>query len=125
MKNGLLLGLGRFMIPLPAMLWRRLLASNARKVPAGLDFMSPDHHRVRDYAVTQLPRAGVPLQPDSIAADLGVSSDRLAVILDELERRLTFLVRNELGEVSWAYPVTVDQTPHRATFSTGEEAFSP
>lgn len=125
MKNELLLGLGRFMIPLPAMLWRRLLASNARKVAAGLDFMSQDHHRVRDYVVTQLPRAGVPLQPDSIAGDLGVSLDRLAVILDELERRLTFLVRNEIGKVSWAYPVTVDQTPHRATFSTGEEAFSP
>lgn len=125
MKDRLLLGLGRFMIPVPGTLWRRALAANAREVPTTLDFMSADHHRVRDYTVTQLARAGAPLHADAIARDLDLSGDRIAAILDELETHLTFLVRNELGAVSWAYPVTVDATPHRATFSTGEQAYSP
>jgi hypothetical protein len=47
------------------------------------------------------------------------------VILDQLERRKTFLFRSQPPAVTWAYPVTVDETPHRAVFSTGEEAYSP
>jgi hypothetical protein len=46
-------------------------------------------------------------------------------ILGELEQHLKFVFRNERGEVTWAYPVTVDETPHRARFSTGEDAYSP
>lgn len=52
MKDRLLLGLGHYMIPIPRMVWRRLIKSNARKIRAGLGFMSEDHHRVRDFAVT-------------------------------------------------------------------------
>jgi hypothetical protein len=46
---------------------------------------------------------------------------RVATILDELEARLFFLVRNERGEVSWAFPVTSEKTPHLLTFSSGEK----
>ena len=42
-------------------------------------------------------------------------------ILDDLENNLFFLVRNEQGEISWAFPVTVEETPHKLTFSTGEK----
>jgi hypothetical protein len=90
-----------------------------------LGFMSDDHHRVRDFVVLELPRAGAPLAPQAIAEALDLPIDRVGSILDELERHLTFLFRNERGEVSWAYPVTVDETPHRAVFSSGEEAYSP
>jgi hypothetical protein len=121
----LLLGLGRYMIPIPRMVWHRLMKANARKIRAGLGFMSADHHRVRDFVVTELPRAGAPLPPESIAEQLALSVSRVRSILDELEQHLTFLFRNDRGEVTWAYPVTVDETPHHASFSTGEEAYSP
>jgi hypothetical protein len=121
----LLLGIGRWMIPIPGPLWRRLVAANARKVEASLGFMSNDHHRVRDFVVMELPRAGRPLGPEAIAEALELPVPRVQAILDELERRLTFLFRNEDGEVTWAYPVTVDETPHRAHFGTGEDAYSP
>ena len=49
-----------------------------------------------------------------------ISTPEYKNALAELERRLFFLVRNEEGAVSWAFPVTVDKTPHRLTFSTGE-----
>ena len=125
MTDRLLLGLGRYMIPIPRMLWRRLMQSNARKVRAGLRFMSEDHHRIRDFVVTELPRAGVPLPPESIAAVLDLAVSRVSSVLDELERHLTFVFRNDQGAVSWAYPVTVDETPHHARFNTGEQAYSP
>ena len=125
MKNRLLLGLGRFMIPIPRQVWQRAMKNNARTVRAGLDFMSEDHHKVRDFVVRELPRVGAPLTLESIAAALSLALPRVSSILDELEKHLTFLFRNAQGEVSWAYPVTVDATPHHAHLSTGEEAYSP
>jgi hypothetical protein len=113
------------MIPIQRTVWQRAMKTNARTASAGLGFMSEDHYRVRDFVVRELPRVGAPLAPESIAAALDLALPRVTSILDELERHLTFLFRNERGEVTWAYPVTVDATPHHAHFSTGEEAYSP
>ncbi len=125
MKDSLLLGLGRHMIPIPRLLWQRLMKAQARKARAGLAFMSEDHHRVRDFAVLELPRAGAPLAPETIAQALGLPVPRVVSILEELEKHLTFVFRGDRRVVTWAYPVTVDETPHHARFSTGEEAYSP
>jgi hypothetical protein len=125
MKDRLLLGIGRSMVPIPRMVWQRLFQANVAKTRARSGFMSQDHHRVRDFAVTELPRLGAPLSPQSIAGALDLPVPRVRSLLEELEAHLTFLFRNERGEVTWAYPVTVDETPHRARFSTGEEAYSP
>jgi len=125
MTDSLLLGLGRHMIPIPRVVWQRLVAARARKIRSSLGFMSEDHHRVRDFVVTELPRAGAPIPPESIAEELGLAVPLVKSLLTELEEHLTFLYRNDQGAVTWAYPVTVDETPHRASFSTGEEAYSP
>ena len=125
MTDRVLLGLGRHMIPIPRMLWHRVVHAHARRIRAGLRFMSEDHHRVRDFVVTELPRAGVPLPPESIAPELDLAASRVRSVLDELEQHLAFLFRNDQGAVSWAYPVTVDETPHHARFNTGEQAYSP
>jgi len=37
---------------------------------------------------------------------------------------MTFLYRNVAGNVVWAYPVTVEQTPHRVIFNTGESIYA-
>ena len=41
-----------------------------------------------------------------------------------LERRLIFLFRPGGRDVVWAYPITVEQTPHRMTFSSGERLWA-
>jgi len=125
MADSILLGLGRHLIPIPRMIWQRIAEAGGRKARASLRFMSEDHHRVRDFSVLELPRSGSPLSPASIAAQLDLDVPRVTSILDDLEKHLTFLFRNDRGEVTWAYPVTVDETPHHASFSTGEEAWSP
>jgi hypothetical protein len=115
MDDRLLLGVWRTMVPVPKAVWQRVV-----KPDADLAFMSADHHRVRDFVVRELPRTGAPIPPAAIAEQLDLPSDRLAAILDELEEGMTFLFRNDEGAVQWAYPVTVEDTPHRVTFSTGE-----
>jgi hypothetical protein len=125
MKDSLLLGIGRYMIPVPRMIWERIVAADARKTREGLAFMSEDHHRVRDFAVLELARTGESLAPETIAEALDLPLPRVVSILEELEEHLTFVFRGDRRVVTWAYPVTVDETPHRARFSTGEEAYSP
>ena len=125
MRDSILLGLGHWMLPIPGMMWHRAMRANASKTPARLQFMTPDHHRVRDLAVDRLFRTGAPLPPDEIARSLDLSPGRVGEILDDLERHLTFLFRHSGPEVTLAYPVTVEPTPHRAIASSGEEAYSP
>ncbi len=117
-QGKLLLGMGRHLVPIPRPVWQRQVAQNGRGSRAALSFMTADHHRVRDLAVVELARAGAPLPPEFFAARLDLPLARVQTILDELERHLTFLFRNAAGAVTWAYPVTVEPTPHRITFST-------
>ncbi len=125
MSDAIILGLGRWMVPIPAIIWHRVVRSSARKASDTLRFMTPDHHRVRDFAVDRLFRMGTPLPPDEIARSLDLSPHRVGEILEDLERHLTFLFRGSGPAVTWAYPVTVERTPHHAIASTGEEAYSP
>jgi hypothetical protein len=37
---------------------------------------------------------------------------------------MTFLYRGGGESVTWAYPVTVDRTPHRVAFSSGEQTYA-
>ncbi len=120
MGDILLLGVGRLMLPVPGPLWRRLSARRGRETQHPLAFMTPDHHRVRNYVVLELPRAGRPLAPEAIAQALDLPAGRVAQVLADLERGLTFLYRNPAGAVVWAYPVTAAATPHHLAFSSGE-----
>jgi hypothetical protein len=86
--------------------------------------MTPTHHAVRNFVVRELPRnGGLPLTRAQIANALGLPVAQVATLLDDLEKGLFFLVRNTHGDVSWAFPVTCDRTPHRLKFSTGESIF--
>lgn len=89
-----------------------------------LAFMTRRHHAVRNFVTRELPRnAGRPLSPTQIAAFLRLDSQVVISLLADLEKHLFFLVRNACGEVSWAFPVTSDPTPHQLRFSTGEHIF--
>ena len=118
-KDSLLLGVWRYLVPIPRPIWQGQVRGDAE-----LGFMSEEHHRVRDFSVLEIPRVGDPLTPEFIAQELSISRSRVVSILDDLEARMTFLFRNEQGAVTWAYPVTVDQTPHRVTYSSGEQIYA-
>jgi hypothetical protein len=100
--------------------WERELDQAPGIIRERLGFMSPDHHDVRNFVVRELPRLGAPISVGQISRALRLPDGRAAQIVDELERNRFFLVRNDGPNVSWAFPVTVDQTQHHLTFSTGE-----
>lgn len=105
---------------IPTELWKQHVKQIAKEIPNVLGFMTEDHHQVRYFVVRELPRIGKPIPPEFISEELSLSISKTVEILDALEKNLFFLVRNEKGEILWAFPVTADQTPHQLRFSTGE-----
>ena len=104
---------------------RKHLAGAREHMQVRLSFMRGDHHRIRNFVVRELPRnQGKALGAEEIAKRLDLSLERVVAILGELQEHLFFLVLNEAGEVSWAFPVTTDWTPHRLSFSSGEKVFA-
>ncbi len=124
MSEAILLGRGRQILEIPRQMWEQHLAQVPQHAQGRLRFMSEDHHRVRYFVVRELPRLGEPIQPAVIARDLQLPPQRVAAILDDLEQNLFFLVRNPAGAVTWAFPVTSQPTPHRLSFSTGEQLYA-
>ncbi len=120
MGETILTGQGSEMTEMPRTTWEGHLAAAPERVAKRLAFMSADHHRVRYHVVEQTARRGTALPPADVAHDLELAPERVTTILDELEKNLFFLFRNDAGAVEWAYPVTAAETPHRLVFSTGE-----
>ena len=124
MKDFIYLGRGHELQQVPQAIWKQHLAQIPEHAPERLRFMTEAHHLVRNFVVVALTKRGHPLKPKLIAESLSLPPDLVHTILDELEKNLTFLVRNAQGEVSWAYPVTVEVTPHRLRFSNGEQLYA-
>ena len=124
MKNKLMMGLWKFMINVPPFLWEKQIAKGEKKYADHLAFMSAEHRLVHHFVVRELPFAGKPLSPESITNTLNIPIERTVSILDDLESHMTFIFRNADGAVAWAYPVTVEKTPHKITFHTGEHLYA-
>jgi len=107
------------MLPIPRQLWQRHVQGGGQ-----LDFMSEEHHQVRNYAVRELPRIAAPLSPEVIAQALELPMARVVEILTDLEQHMTFLFRSDRGAVVWAYPVTAERTPHHVAFDSGEQIYA-
>ena len=103
--------------------WAREVRAAPARMGERLEFMSMEHQVVRRFAVRELVRTGRPVAPQVIARQAALGLDRVTDVLAELEERLFFLVRNDYGDVTWAFPVTVDRTPHRLTFGTGKRLY--
>lgn len=122
MADFILIGRRDAILQIPAERWRQHLAQAQHQ---SFSFMTSDHHLVRNFVVSELPRnQGNPLRPADVAQRLRLSLSRINTMLEELEKHLFFLVRNQAGEVSWAFPVTVERTPHHLSFNTGERIFA-
>jgi len=124
MKNKLMFGLWRYILNIPPFLWEQQISKAKKKFSIEHAFMTPEHRVVHHFVVKQLPIAGKSLSPETVSEELNMPLDRANLILNELEKRMTFLFRNSQGNVIWAYPVTVEKTPHRIAFSTGERLYA-
>jgi hypothetical protein len=125
MSEVILIGRQEQIIEVDAEQWRRQVAHLHHQPSTHLSFMTPDHHRIRNFAVAELPRSGgKPLSAQLISEHLSLPLPQVMAILDDLQQHLLFLVQHPAGEVRWAYPVTIEPTPHHMRFSSGERIYA-
>ena len=122
MFERILLGVGQRMVPVPEWLFRPMVKRDAKKL-AKRPELEPDQRRVQHFAVREIPRRREAISPEVFATELDLSLEEVSLILDELERRMTYLCRRGGDDVNWAYPVTADETPHQVRIDGGA-AFS-
>ena len=120
MQETILIGRGKRMTSISRNEWEQELKRAPEIINGRLEFMSHDHHLVRNFVVRELPRLGRPIALDQISRALQLSRTRTSRVIEDLEKNLFFLVRAGGAEVSWAFPVTAEQTGHCLVFSTGE-----
>src|SRR5579871_3278722 len=116
-QNGtVLVGRGRDFQRIP----ERDFVEMVRGLPARMGkhraFMTEQHVSVREYVVREM-REDEPLTPGRIGDALHLPVAVVTQLLADLERNLFFLVRAADGVVNWAFPVTVERTAHRLSFS--------
>jgi hypothetical protein len=123
MEEKILLGRGQQILEIPQATWKEHLTQIPQHSQTRLSFMTGAHHRVRYFVVKGLADKQKPIEPEFISKTLNMPLAQVTDILEELERKLFFLVRDEQGAVVWAYPVTVETTPHSLNFNTGERLY--
>ena len=122
--NTMRIRLRRFGVRVPKVLWRRIIEAEARRGQSRVEWFTEDHHRVRDFVVTEIARTSEPVGVEQVTATLGISKQRALAIIEELEKGMTFLFRTDGDAVDWAYPVTARRTPHRVRLDSGERFFA-
>ena len=120
MNDRVLTGQGDTISSIPLRDWEHELSSAPEHIARRLEFMSHEHHLVRNFVVRELPRLGRPVPLADISHALHLTRERTESIVEDLERNLFFLVRGDGAEVSWAFPVTAEETGHHLIFSSGE-----
>ena len=120
MESSVLLVRNNKITLVPRQTWQAHITEIPKHASKRLAFMSADHHRVRYFIVRELPRFGRPITPVDISRELELPLDGVALILEDLEQRLFFLVRDDQGAVVWAYPLTTERTPHQLQFNNRE-----
>lgn len=123
MEEKILLGRDQKILEIPQATWKQHLTQIPQHSQARLSFMTDAHHQIRYFVVKEMANWQRPIEPEFISEGLNIPLEQVKLILEELERKLFFLVRNEQGAVAWAYPVTVETTPHQLSFASGERLY--
>jgi len=123
MEEVILLGRDQRILEIPQATWKQHLTQIPGHSQTRLSFMTDAHHQIRSFVVKEMVNRQKPIEPEFISEKLNMPLVRVKTILEELERKLFFLVQNEQGAVAWAYPMTVETTPHRLDFNSGERLY--
>jgi hypothetical protein len=120
-ENKVLLGIGHRIFPAPVFMSIRETTKMAKNMKIRINKISEEKKRIHHFVVKELANTGQPISLALIARALAIPMDRVSALVDEMEKDKSFFNRYHSEGINWAYPVTADKTPHRITFSTGEQ----
>ena len=120
----MLMGIGRFMIPIPQVISNRGLEKGASGARAKAELLSEEERQVHYFVVKKMAVAKEPITAELVSEELGIEVNRVEEIIDKLEGMKTFLYRSDSKGITWAYPLSLDNTGHEISASTGERFFA-
>lgn len=120
----MLMGFGRFMIPIPQVISNRGLEKGASGARAKAELLSEEERQVHYFVVKKMAVAKEPITAELVSEELGIEVNRVEEIIDKLEGMKTFLYRSDSKGITWAYPLSLDNTGHEISASTGERFFA-
>ena len=124
MEEKILLGRDQNILEIPETTWKQHLTQIPQHSQSRLNFMTDAHHQIRYFVVKEMVNRQQAIEAELISQELNIPLEQVKIILGELQEKLFFLVRNEQGAVVWAYPVTVETTPHKLSFASGERLYA-
>ncbi len=101
--------------------WKKMLVGASKFLTKYTRFMSDDHHLVRNYVVRELSKYTEPIKPEEVSEALNIPVDRVRTCLEDIHKAHAFLHLDKVGDVEWACPGTLADSPHKVTYSTGEK----
>ena len=120
----MLMGIGRFMIPIPQVISNRGLEKGASGARAKAELLSEEERQAHYFVVKKMAVAKEPITAELVSEELGIEVNRVEEIIDKLEGMKTFLYRSDSKGITWAYPLSLDNTGHEISASTGERFFA-
>ena len=124
LKRRMLMGIGRFMIPIPRVIASRGLEKGVSGARAKADLLSTEERKIHYFIVNKMAGTKTPLTAEQVAKELDMPVDRVEATIDKLEDLKTYLYRSDGKGINWAYPLSLEDTGHRMTDSTGERFFA-
>ena len=115
------MGIGRFMIPIPQVASSKGLEKGASGARAKAKLLSEEERKVHYFIVKKMAIAKEPITAELVGEELGLPLETVEKTIDKLESLKTFLYRSDGKGINWAYPLSLENTGHRMTVSTGEE----
>ena len=114
------MGIGRFMVPIPQVISNKGLEKGISGAKAKAGFLTEEERRVHHFVVKKMAVAKEPITAELISEELGITLETAEKTIEKLEDLKTFLYRRDGRGVNWAYPLSLEDTGHRMSVSSGE-----
>jgi hypothetical protein len=123
-KRKMYMGTWRFMLPIPLAISAKGVKKSVSGAKSKANQLSHEERYVHHFIVKNMAIAEEPIMAESIADILNIPLDRVNEIVDRLEAMKTFIYRSDGQGINWAYPLSMENTGHKITASTGEQFFA-
>jgi hypothetical protein len=124
LKRRMLMGIGKFMVPIPRMIASKGLEKGASGARAKAALLSPEERKIHHFIVSRMTEIKSPLNAEQVGKELDLPIDRVETTIDKLEELKTFLYRSDGKGINWAYPLALEDTGHQMTDATGKQFFA-
>jgi hypothetical protein len=123
-KRKMLMGIGSFMIPIPGKVAAMGLEKGLEGIKARAALLSTEEQQIHHFIVRKMAVVTEPITAQLVSEELGMDLEMVVNTIDKLEDMKTFVYRSDGPGIDWAYPLSLDNTGHRMTASTGERFFA-